>query len=127
MPTYVFEHPRTGESVEVVLGANDKHEFFDENGLEWNRVWTAPNVGYMTKIDPFNERQYLDKTGASKGSMGDLIDRSKELSEKRAQKVGGEDPIKRKYLDNYSKSRKGTKHLSDKKGSVSKGGITVSL
>lgn len=42
--------------------------------------------------------------------MGDLWDRSQELSEKRKKLYGGEDPVKKKYYDNWSKKRKGKVH-----------------
>ena len=39
-----------------------------------------------------------------------------ELSRKRAAQNGGEDPVRRKYFDDWSKKRKGKKHPSDPKG-----------
>jgi hypothetical protein len=47
-----------------------------------------------------------------KGTYGDLLDYSAELSEKRASK-DGEDPLKRKYFEEYKKKRGGKKHLKD--------------
>jgi hypothetical protein len=35
---------------------------------------------------------------------------SAELSEKRAEKAGGLDPIKEKFFDNYAKERGGSEH-----------------
>jgi hypothetical protein len=43
--------------------------------------------------------------------MGDLWDRSAELSAKRKDKMG-KDPVKEKYFENWSKKRKGKKHPS---------------
>ena len=54
-----------------------------------------------------------------KGSVGDMLDYSKELSEKRAEKNGGVDPVKQKYFRNYEK-KTGKKHLADKKSYESK-------
>ena len=43
---------------------------------------------------------------------------ARELSEKRAaQSATGEDPLKRKYFDNYEK-KNGKKHLADKPKSI---------
>jgi hypothetical protein len=46
-------------------------------------------------------------------TIGDTMERSRELSHKRAEENGGIDPIKRKFFDNYSKERKGKKHPKD--------------
>ena len=43
--------------------------------------------------------------------MGDLWDRSKELSDKRAHENGGVDPIRANYEKDYSSKRKGKKKL----------------
>jgi hypothetical protein len=47
-----------------------------------------------------------------KGTVGDLLDYSAELSERRAEANGGVDPIKKKALENYSKKTGGKKHTS---------------
>jgi hypothetical protein len=49
-------------------------------------------------------------TGNKKGTMGDLFDQSKELSEARKKIHGGKDPVKQKYWKEWSKKRKGKKH-----------------
>jgi len=48
-----------------------------------------------------------------KGTYGDLLDYSSELSEKRAEQAGGVDPLKRKYFDEYKKKTGGKRHLKD--------------
>ena len=52
----------------------------------------------------------METTAAKKGTMGDMMDYSKELSMKRAAKNGGVDPVKEKYYKKYSDARNGTKH-----------------
>jgi hypothetical protein len=42
--------------------------------------------------------------------MGDLWDRSQELSDKRKKLYSGEDPVKKKYYKDWSKKRKGKVH-----------------
>ena len=39
-----------------------------------------------------------------------MMNLSAELSEKRAEKAGGLDPIKEKFFDNYAKERGGSEH-----------------
>lgn len=112
MPLYTFEHPETGELIDVLLGMNDEKKFIDEKGLKWERVFISPNAAIDSKIDPFSSQSFVDKTN-SKGSMGDLIDRSKEMSDKRKNKLGY-DPVQKKYFENYSKKRRGIKHSLDR-------------
>ena len=45
-----------------------------------------------------------------KGTMGDMWDYSKELSDKRKEVMGGTDPLRKKAEKEYSKKRKGMKY-----------------
>jgi len=100
----VKEHPKIGE-IHV-----------DDEGKEWKRVFSIPTASSDTKIDPNNPADFVVKTGNKKGTYGDLLDASKELSEKRAQQSGeGVDPIQKKFFDDYKKSRHGIEHLEEKK------------
>lgn len=91
-------HPETGEPVRrVIVGGYG----FNAKGM---------------KIDPFSNTQFLERTSQKGGTLGELFDRSAELSEMRAAKTGGvEDPFRRKIYDNYSKKYKGTKHEGEMK------------
>ena len=83
---------------------------YEENGVKFNRVFTKPTAATDTKIDPMNSREFVEKTGKKKGTMGDLWDQSQEASQKR-EKIIGKDPLKEKYYENYSKTRKGRPHI----------------
>jgi hypothetical protein len=54
----------------------------------------------------------VEKTGNSKGTVGDLFDLSKEMAAKRAKENGGIDPWTQKAKDQYSKERLGRKHTN---------------
>ena len=88
---------------------NDEH-VYSEDGVEWSRVFLAPNASIDNSIDPFNKQQYIDATYNKKGTIGDMMDLSSELSAKRAEKSGGLDPVKEKFYDSYAKERKGAEH-----------------
>jgi len=119
MPEYLYKNPETGEILSVIQGMNDKHEFIDNNGLKWNRVLTAPTMSIDSQsIDPFSEKQFIDKTGNMKGTYGDMVDYSKEMSQMREEKLGKEDPLKRKTFDKYKKER-GIAHPNDRPKSKS--------
>lgn len=126
MPIYLYKNPKTGEIKEVVQLMNEKHEFI-EDGVEWKRVFTSPNASIDTKVDASDKNKFIEKTGNMKGSLGDLLDYSSELSEERAKRSeSGEDPVKRKHFDEYEK-RVGKKHLSDKKKTIETDRIKIDL
>lgn len=113
MPLYTYEHPETSETIDIVQGMNDKHTYIDKDGVEWKRVFYIPQASIDSKIDPFDKSSFKEKTGQQKGTYGDLVDRSKEMSEKRKDKLGY-DPVQKKYFKEYSKKRRGLKHPLDK-------------
>ena len=109
---YIYRHPEKEEYVEVFQTMNEDH-VYEEDGVKWKRVFTVPGMAMDTKIDPFSKKEFADKTRNKKGTYGDIMDRSAEMSQQRADKEG-EDPIKRKYFDKYAKDRKGVKHQMDR-------------
>lgn len=118
MPIYVYQNPETHELIEVVQSMKEEHVFFDKNGLEWNRVFMPSQLNTEGTIDPWSNKDFVEKTRNRKGTYGDLLDRSAELSNARAEKNGGVDPIKKKYFKDYSKKRGGAKHPEDRKKSI---------
>lgn len=116
MPIYIFENPETKEQIEVVQSMNEEHVYVDKNGLEWKRVFIGSQLKTNSTIDPWNSRQFVEKTGNQKGTYGDLLDQSAELSQKRADQNGGVDPVKQKAFDDYAKKRGGARHPQELKG-----------
>lgn len=112
MPTYLYQNPRTQEIKEIVQGINEIHEYI-ENDVKWDRVFTVPNASIDTQIDPFNHNDFMSKTANKKGTLGNLMDESKALAEKREEKTGLPDKVKQTYYDEYSKKRKNRKHPKD--------------
>lgn len=109
MPVYIYQNPTTEEIVEIIQSVHDTHEYIDSNGIRWNRIFTVPQVGVDTKLDAFSTAaDFREKTKNKNDNVGQLWDRSKELSEKRKIKFG-EDKLKKKYLENWSKKRKNRK------------------
>jgi hypothetical protein len=111
MPIYIYQNTKTKEVREIIQSMNDEHVYKGENGNEsWDRIFTVPTASIDSKIDPFSADQYVRATGNKKGTYGDLLDKSKELSAKRAEITGATDPIKDKFYKDYSKKRNGAKH-----------------
>lgn len=111
MPEYLYENPDTGEVVSVIQGINEEHSY-SKDGLEYQRVFTNPNMAVDSDYSSLSEEQFVNSTRNKKGTLGDLFDASKEASEKR-EKLHGKDPVKDKYFKNYSSRRKGSKHKDD--------------
>lgn len=126
---YLFRHKKTGEEKEVILSLDEPKIYKGKSGNDdnWERVFTVPevNIGNAKVGNPWDSRQYIEKTGSMKGTVGNLEDYSRELSEKRAQENGGVDPVKEKYLKDYSAKRNGAKHPSQMGKEIKQNGITV--
>lgn len=124
MPQYCYSNPETGEYIEIVQKMNDEHVYIDENGLKWDRVFTVPNAGIDTiKLDPFSKKDFLKKTQKA-GTIGSLMDRSKEMAEARKDKEGF-DPVQQNYFKEYSKARGGKAHPEQIKQAAAKVSIKI--
>ena len=108
MPEYIYEHPETGEQVTVLQSIHEEH-VYNIDGIDYDRVYTIPNASIDTQIDPHSQKDFREK---AKGSIGELWDQSAEASSKREERHG-QDPVKKKFFEDYSKSRKGAKHPQD--------------
>lgn len=108
MPIYTFRNPKTGKTKDIVQKMNEPH-IYSEKGVSWERVWHSPTASIDTKIDPFSSKDFVEKTGKKRGTLGDLFDQSKEASEQRS-KTLGKDTIKQESLREWGKKRGGRKH-----------------
>jgi hypothetical protein len=110
MPEYLYQHPKNGKTISVIQSIHENHEYIDGSGTKWDRIFTSPQLNTEGTLKAeCSSREFSEFTGKKKGTIGDLWDRSKELSEKR-QKIYGKDPVKNKYFKDWSKKRKGKKH-----------------
>ncbi len=126
MPIYIYKNPDTEECIEIIQTMSEEHIYVDEFGLEWKRVFTVPHASIDTKNDAWSHNDFVEKTGKMKGTVGDVLDYSAELSERRAQSDGKEDPVKRKAFDDYKKQN-GKQHLSDTKKVIDNSRIRAEL
>ena len=129
MPIYLYQNKETQEIKEVIQSMNEVHVYKGESGLDnsWERVFTIPTASIDTKQDPFSTNDFLDRTARKKGTYGNMLDYSKELSAKRESIMGGKDPIKEKYYKQYSKDRNGAKHPNQIKKTFENKHIKVDL
>lgn len=110
MPEYIYEHPDTGKQVVVTQSVHEEH-VYEIDGVVYDRVYTVPQASIDTHVDPYSEKDFR-KIKAT--NIGEMWDRSRELSEIRAEKEG-KDPVKEKYFEDYSHKTKGKKHGKDPK------------
>lgn len=113
MALYLFENPETGEVKEIVMTMKEPHVYF-VNGVEWKRIFSVPQTSIDSRWDAMSPKDFSQKTGKKKGTLGDLFDKSAELSEKR-EKIMGKDTIQEKYFSDYAKERKGKEHPDARK------------
>lgn len=123
MPIYLYEDGETGEVKEVFQGVHDAHEY-SEGGKQWKRIFTVPNASVSSRV-PRTKNEFMSVTSEKKGTLGNVMDLSKEMSERRAKEHGGEDPVKRKYYKDYEKQFR-MKHPHDRQTKKFSSGVTVS-
>ena len=115
MGIYLYQNKETGEIREIFQGMNEVHSYSGQsnNETDWVRVFTNPGISFDNKIDPYSPTAFVDKTQNKKGTLGDLWDASRELSEKRKDSLGT-DPIRQTAYDDYAKARNGKRHPKEK-------------
>lgn len=108
MPIYIYKHPNKEEYVEIFQSMSEEHIYIKDE-VKWVRQFTSPEISSQKITDPWDSNSFVNQTANSKGTIGDLMDRSQELSDMRAKENGGIDPIKQKKHKDYSKERGGIK------------------
>jgi len=104
MPIYRYKHPKSGKVVEIIQKMTDRHEYCDENGTQYERVFENPNLSKDTIINPFSKNDFINKAHDKKMNVGEMWDLSKDLSNKRKQ-IDGKDKIKQNYNKQKYESR----------------------
>lgn len=113
MPIYLFSNPKTGKVKEVVQSMSEPH-VYSENGVAWNRIWSIPQTRVDSVIDPFSQKEFIEKTGNKTMTQGEYWEMSQAMSEKREKKAGL-DPVKEKYFKSFEKKHHGKPHPIKKK------------
>ena len=103
MGNYLYKHPNKEKIIEVIQGMNDEHVYFDEDELQWERVWTVPQGSIDSHFNAWSSSDFVEKTRKKKGTVGDIWEKSQELSNKRADEAGGVDPQRKKAYDDYQR------------------------
>ena len=106
MPLYLFINDSTGEYRDVLFGMNDEKVYTGEDGDEvWRRIYCSPNMSIDTNINPFSAKDFANKTANAK-TYGEMWDLSKEMSDKRAHKLGAPDPQRKEAEKKFYQPKK---------------------
>lgn len=119
----MFEHQETGETAEVFFHMKDEKVYNGEDGTQtgqWKRVFLIPQASIDANIDPFDKNAFINSQNLKKETIGSTLDRSAEMSERRAAIMGGVDPVKQKALESYAAKRHGKRHPEELKQSMKK-------
>lgn len=103
MPEYFFTDG--SKIVSVIQKMRDPH-IYKENEKEFERIWQIPRAAKDTRWNSLDSKDFINKTREKKGSLGDLWNKSKELSEIR-EKECGKDFVKEKTREQIRKQRGG--------------------
>tara|TARA_R110002153_G_scaffold45929_9_gene129439 strand:+ start:329 stop:727 length:399 start_codon:yes stop_codon:yes gene_type:complete len=130
MPIYEYKHSETGETRDIILSVGQRDSFKGDNGKDenWERQVSRANftVDPSSTVDPFSKRDFQKVTSNKNGTVGDLMELSEELSEKRADKNGGVDPVQAKHYKDYEK-KTGKKHQDDRIKVIEKSGVRIEM
>ena len=119
MPIYLFSNPENdNDIVEVVMSVHDEHVFC-KDGVKWNRVFTKPTASIDTKWNAHSQKDFIEKTGKKRGTLGEMWEKSEELSKQREKDLG-QDPLKTKFYENYKKTHGNTDHSDIRKQKLKK-------
>jgi hypothetical protein len=115
MPLYSYIDDRDDKVYDIVQGMNDVHEATAPDGYKLSRLWMKPLMSVDAKLNPNDPQSFVKYTNSRKGSYGELLDLSKELTQQRKDKNAGYDQVEQDMFTNYSKTRAGREHPDQKK------------
>jgi hypothetical protein len=101
MPYYSFINPLTQEVKDVFFHMNDVKEY-STDGVKWERLYAIPRASIDTHCDEFSQKDFLKRTHKT-CKVGDLMDLSAEMSEKRKERAGV-DPIQQRVFADYKRA-----------------------
>lgn len=130
MPVLDFES-EDGKIISVLVRITEPDEARHVqivDGVTYKRVYAAPTAIKDTKHGDATKEDFGRMTEGKNMTVGQMQDLAKELSEERAAKNGGIDPVKEKYYKDYEK-KIGQKHsdvkLREARARLAKFGVKI--
>ena len=111
MPVYEFA-AEDGKVISVLVRLDEPDSARAQqtvDGKVYKRVYSAPLASHDSIPKDGSRKEFWAATTAKNIKVGDMWELSKEMSEKRAAKNGGVDPVKAQFYKDYEK-RMGSKH-----------------
>ena len=106
MPVHDYVHEATGETVSVYVPANaptEDHQRQERDGKLYKRVYTAPRAATNILPGTASRDDFMRTTDSKNYKVGDLWQISQEMSQHRADKNGGHDPVREKFYKDYER------------------------
>jgi hypothetical protein len=106
MPVYDYADPATGKIISVLVTLTEpdsaRHTQV-QDGVTYNRIYSAPLAAMDTQKGSMTQQDFNRVTQNKNLKVGDFWEISKEMSQDRADKNGGYDPVKEKFCEKHQK------------------------
>lgn len=105
MPVYSFASEE-GKEISVLVRLDEPNEARQVqivDGVTYKRVYSAPRAAVDTQKGSLSQEDFNRVTQNKNLKVGDFWEISKEMSQDRADKNGGYDPVKEKFYERHLK------------------------
>jgi hypothetical protein len=105
MPSYDFAST-DGDIISVYVpldAAPSERQIQTVDGKLYKRVWSAPAAAHDTRPGSASKEDFNRITQSKNLKVSDMWEISKEMSQARADKNGGHDPVRERYYERYAK------------------------
>ncbi len=106
MPVYDFADPATGKVISVLVRLDETNEARQtqvQDGVTYKRVYSAPAAAHDTIKGSATQQDFHRCADGKNLKVGDLWDMSREMSQDRADRNGGYDPVREKLYEKHQK------------------------
>lgn len=106
MPVHDFINETTGEITTVYVPIGEppsSHQAQVVDGRTLKRLYEAPRMAISTAAGDMTAEDFRRVTEGKKMTVGEMYDASKEMSEARAARNGGVDPVKQAAYDKFQR------------------------
>lgn len=106
MPVYDYFSEQTGKTVSVLVRLDEPdlaRQVQVQDGVTYRRVYSAPAAARDMSKGSLSQADFNRCADGKNLKVGDLWAMSQEMSQERANKNGGRDPVKEKMYDKHLK------------------------
>lgn len=106
MPVYDYADEATGKVISVLVRLDEPDEARRvqiQDGITYKRIYSAPLAAVDTAKGSLSQEDFNRVTQNKNLKVGDFWDISREMSQDRADRNGGYDPVKEKFYEKHLK------------------------